>query len=246
MIPRLKSCHSIVAAVFISARRRCGARAERRPPEADAGRRRRRAASSPRRCASPSSPSTSRGASTRRSKSTDVLVVEDDVPQQVKSVRRMPASVLLLLGTGGDSTPSMRANTTRDVALCVIETLREGDRVAVIQFNGKTRQRCRAGRPTREAGRARAPKQARLRRAARVCRRPSCARSSCFESEPVGNRHLVLVTDGIEPRRDRSQDRCRLAWTRPSRGAGCRSDAPLIAAQTTLHVISYTEWRARR
>src|SRR5689334_915554 len=32
----------------------------------------------------------------------DVLVVEDDVPQQVKSVRRTPASVVLLLGTGWD------------------------------------------------------------------------------------------------------------------------------------------------
>ncbi|HYG82286.1 MAG TPA: hypothetical protein VD861_17955, partial [Pyrinomonadaceae bacterium] len=67
----------------------------------------------------------------------DVLVVEDDVPQQVKSVRRTPASVVLALGTGWDLDPIVRANTTRDVALSVIRNLREGDGLAVVQFNGK-------------------------------------------------------------------------------------------------------------
>src|SRR5829696_2286412 len=67
----------------------------------------------------------------------DVLVVEDDVPQQVKSVRRTPASVVLVLGTGWDLDPIVRANTTRDVALSVIQSLREGDRLAVVSFSGK-------------------------------------------------------------------------------------------------------------
>src|SRR5437763_6767593 len=68
----------------------------------------------------------------------DVLVVEDGVPQQVKSVRHVPASVVLLLGTGWDLDPELRANTTRDIALSVIGNLREGDRVAALQFNGRT------------------------------------------------------------------------------------------------------------
>jgi len=33
----------------------------------------------------------------------DVLVLEDGVPQQIKSVRHIPANVLLILDTGGDS-----------------------------------------------------------------------------------------------------------------------------------------------
>src|SRR5215211_224076 len=68
----------------------------------------------------------------------DVLVNEDNVPQQVKSVRRTPASVVLLLGTGWDLDPAVRANTTRDVALSVVRNLRDGDRLAVVQFNGRT------------------------------------------------------------------------------------------------------------
>ena len=67
----------------------------------------------------------------------DVLVVEDNVPQQVKSVRRTPASVVVALGTGWDLDPIVRANTTRDVALSFIEALRDGDRLAVISFSGK-------------------------------------------------------------------------------------------------------------
>src|SRR6201986_3822666 len=68
----------------------------------------------------------------------DVLVVEDDVPQEVKSVRRVPASVVLVLGTGWDLDPIVRANDTRDIALSVIQSLREGDSLAVLQFNGRT------------------------------------------------------------------------------------------------------------
>src|SRR5947209_6386363 len=68
----------------------------------------------------------------------DVLVVEDGVPQQVKSVRHVSASVVVLLGTGWDLDPSLRANTTRDIALSVIGDLREGDRIAALQFNERT------------------------------------------------------------------------------------------------------------
>src|SRR5829696_5155961 len=64
-------------------------------------------------------------------------LAEDDVPQLVKSVRRTPASVVVLLGTGWDLDPVVRANTTRDVALSLIRNLREGDSLAVVQFNGK-------------------------------------------------------------------------------------------------------------
>jgi len=57
----------------------------------------------------------------------DVLVIEDGVPQQVKSVRHVPASVVLLLGTGWDLDPALRSNTTREIALSVLGDLHEGD-----------------------------------------------------------------------------------------------------------------------
>lgn len=154
----------------------------------------------------------------------DVLVVEDNVPQQVKSVRRTPASVVLLLGTGWDLDPIVRANTTSAVALSVIRNLREGDSLAVVQYNGKvdtlqgwTGDKVEAARTVRSklvsgegSNLSRGMKRA----------------VELLSERPVGNRHLVIITDGID-----------------TAGSKDYEDAKrrLIASQTTLHVISYTE-----
>jgi VWFA-related protein len=154
----------------------------------------------------------------------DVLVVEDDVPQQVKSVRRTPASVVLALGTGWDLDPIVRANTTRDVALSVIEALRDGDRLAVVQFSGKvdtlqgwTSERAQAARAVRAklASGSGSNLSRALRRAAEL-----------LAEQPIGNRHLVIVTDGIDTASSKDYE---------------EAVRRLIASQTTLHVISYTE-----
>ena len=153
----------------------------------------------------------------------DVLVVEDDVPQQVKSVRRTPASVVLALGTGWDLDPIVRANTTRDVALSVIQNLRDGDRLAVVSFSGRTdtlqgwtEDRALAARSVKAklASGSGSNLSRALRRAVEL-----------LSEQPIGNRHLVLVTDGIDT-----------ASSKDYEDAVRR----LIASQTTLHVISYT------
>ena len=153
----------------------------------------------------------------------DILVVEDDVPQQVKSVRRIPASILLLLGTGGELNPAIRTGTTRSIALNLVSNLREGDQIAALQFNGRTeviqdwtteKERVtRALRSKLASGKGSNLSQAIARAAEQL------------QSRPVGNRHLVLVTDGVET---------------TSRLDGAEATRRLIAAQATLHVISYT------
>src|SRR5215208_781907 len=154
----------------------------------------------------------------------DVLVVEDDVPQQVKSVRRTPASVVLLLGTGWDLDPIVRANTTRDVALSLIRNLREGDSLAVVQFNGKvdtlqvwTGDKLEAVRAVRS--KLVSGEGSNLSRGVRRA-------VEMLSERPVGNRHLVIITDGIDT-----------AGTKDYEDAKNR----LVASQTTLHVVSYTE-----
>ncbi|HZT61353.1 MAG TPA: VWA domain-containing protein [Pyrinomonadaceae bacterium] len=153
----------------------------------------------------------------------DVLVVEDGVPQQVKSVRRTPASVLLVLGTGWDLDPALRANTTREIALSVIGSLRDGDRVAAIQFNDRTSvlqdwtlekaQAARAVKSKLASGQGSNLSRA-MKRAVEM-----------LASQPVGNRHLVLIADGIDTASSNEyQDAVK----------------KLIAAQATLHVISYS------
>lgn len=154
----------------------------------------------------------------------DVLVVEDDVPQQVKSVRRTPASVVLLLGTGWDLDPIVRASTTRDVALSVIRNLREGDSLAVVQYNGKVDtlqgwtgdklEAVRAVRTKLASGEGSNLSRG-IRRAVEM-----------LSERPVGNRHLVVVADGIDTASSRDYD---------------DATRRLVASQTTLHVISYAE-----
>ena len=153
----------------------------------------------------------------------DVLVVEDGVPQQVKSVRRTPASVLLVLGTGWDLDPALRANTTREIALGVLKDLREGDRVAALQFNERTSllqdwttERAQAAHALK--GKLSSGDGSNLSRAIKRA-------VEMLQTQPVGNRHLVLITDGIDTASSTEyQDAVR----------------KLIASQTTLHVLSYT------
>lgn len=171
----------------------------------------------------------------------DVLVVEDDVPQQVKSVRRTPASVILLLSTGGELNPAMRVSTTRDIALGVLSNLREGDRVAALQFNnrvevvhGWTADRAEAEYALRSRlafGRGSRLSQAIIRA------------TQVFEGQPAGNRHIVVVTDGVEaPGRIDAKDALLVLGvdTPESKAQAAEATRRIIAAQATIHVISYS------
>ena len=59
----------------------------------------------------------------------DILVLENGVAQQIKSVRRIPANVILVLDTGGELSGlggmSKRTSLTRDVAIEFLGRLRE-------------------------------------------------------------------------------------------------------------------------
>jgi VWFA-related protein len=154
----------------------------------------------------------------------DLLVLEDGEPQTIRSVRRTPASVLLLLDTGGFRNPAMRTNTTRDLAVRLISQLRAGDQVAAFQFGGKVeliqtwtsdqsvaihslKTKLSSGRNGR-------------------FQNALAAASVQLTSAPPGNRHIVLVTDGGESLLDKDD----LA----------ASMKQLYTTQATVHVISYT------
>jgi VWFA-related protein len=160
----------------------------------------------------------------------DVLVLEDGVPQQIKSVRHMPANVLLVLDTGGDSNGlgglSKKTSTTRDVALRVISRLREGDRIAVLQSSNQAELL--------------QPWTGDVDRVVRVLRTKLFAtkRSRIFETmtraaqllsdQPEGSRNVVLITDGVE--------------SPGGKVAVNEAIKQLVAARATVHIISYTEF----
>lgn len=159
----------------------------------------------------------------------DVLVLEDGQPQQIRSVRHIPANVLLLLDTGGGDLfgpggMTKRTNLTRDVALRLLSLLPQGDSIAVIQ----------------SADRADVlqPWTSDRNQVARILKTKMFAskRARIFESmvkaaqllsdRPEGSRHVVLVTDGVQ--------------TPGGKVELAEALKQLTASRATIHIISYT------
>jgi len=158
----------------------------------------------------------------------DLLVRENGIAQPLKSVYRMPASVLLLLDTGEELNRAKSVRLTREVAASLISTLRAEDQIAVVQVNNRVEllqpwttdqtnalkslnQLLPAKRSELQAGLSAAVEQ--------------------FSKIAPGNSHLVLVSDGVD-------------------AAGKQSDLreayqAILAANITLHVISYATLGAK-
>ncbi len=159
----------------------------------------------------------------------DVLVLEDGQPQTIRSVRRIPANVLLLLDTGGGDLVGLggmakRTSLTRDVALRVLTLLAKSDSIALIQSADRA-DVLQSWTSDRD-------------QVARVLKTKLFAskRSRIFESlvkaaqllsdRPEGSRHVVLITDGVQTPGGKVQ----LA----------EALKELTAARATVHIISYT------
>ena len=154
----------------------------------------------------------------------DLLILEDGKPQTISSVRRIPASVLLLLDTGGFRNPAMKTNATRDLAVSLVSQLRSGDQVAALQFGGKV-ELIQSWTEDQEVtihslkSKLSSGRNGRLKDAL-------AAASAQLKNAPPGNRHIVLVTDGGEFPVDEAD----LA----------QAMGQLYATQATVHIISYT------
>ncbi len=160
----------------------------------------------------------------------DILVLENGVPQQIKSVRHVPANVLLVLDTGGElsglSGASKRTGLTRDVAIALMNQLSDGTLIAVMQFSNsveliqpwtKDKQMALRAVKTKLAS----GKRARFSEAV-------VAAAHQVEDRPEGSRHVVFITDGVDTpggKTDRAEAIRRLAESR-----------------ATVHIISYTEF----
>jgi len=153
----------------------------------------------------------------------DVLVLEDGVAQQIRSIQRLPVNVLLLLDTG-NQLGLKNTNITSAVALRLISGIHEGNRIAVMQFAERpellqvfTTDKSAITKVLKT--KLRSGKTSRLSEAI-------AAAADQLKDTPAGTRHIVLVTDGIE-------------------GSGGRFNLPgslkqLNSIQASVHIISYT------
>jgi VWFA-related protein len=153
----------------------------------------------------------------------DLLILENGVRQEARSLQRAPASILLLLDTGGEINSAKNIRATREVARNLVASLGKQDQISVMQFNGKVellqdwttdRNQLTHVLDTKLlSGKGAALSTA------------IAAAVDQFRTQPVGRRHLVLITDGVES-----------AGTKPGRAEAIKG---LMASNAVVHVLSY-------
>jgi VWFA-related protein len=160
----------------------------------------------------------------------DILVLEDGVAQQLRSVRHVQANVLFVLDTGGELSGmggmSKSTSLTRAVASRLVSRLQEGATIAVMQSGNSTEML----QPwTTDKDTVLRTLKTKLISAKRSRISEAIANASVqLRERPEGSRHVVLITDGVDSpggKIDRAEAMKRL-----------------IAARATVHIISYTEF----
>ena len=160
----------------------------------------------------------------------DILVLEDGVIQQIRSVRHVPANVLFVLDTGGELSGlggmSKSTSLTRQVASQLVSKLQEGASIAVMQSGNATEML----QPwTTDKGAVLKTLKTKLISSKRSRISEAIADASVqLGGRPEGSRHVVMITDGVD-----------------SPGAKVNREQAmkkLIAARATVHIISYTEF----
>lgn len=153
----------------------------------------------------------------------EVLVLEDGVAQQVRSIQHLPANVLLLLDTG-NQLGLKNTNVTRDVAARIVDALGDGNRIAIMQFSERP-ELLQTWTTDKEMARKALKSKVHSGKTSRLSEAITAA-SGQFIEIPIGTRHIVLITDGVE-------------------GPGGKFNLPetlkqLNSIQASVHVISYT------
>jgi VWFA-related protein len=176
----------------------------------------------------------------------DILVLEDGVPQEVKSVQRVPGSVALLLCTSGDGNPVMRTNLTRDIALNLISHLRSDDQISILQFTSRVEllQDWTSDRSLLER-----TLRSKLHSGSGTRLAPALMQAVAqLQKQPIGDRHLVIIGDGVDvPPWAHYRDLMKALLPSEADEMKARSEMSLAvkelnATRASVFVISYQEW----
>lgn len=160
----------------------------------------------------------------------DVLVLEDGVAQQLRSLRHIPANVLFVLDTGGESTGlggmSKSSALTRRVASELVKRLQDGTSVAVMQA-GNSAEILQPWTTDKEAVLKTLKTKLTSTKRSRISEALVKA-SQELKDRPEGSRHVVMITDGVD-------------------SPGGKVDPAeairrLMSARATVHIISYTQF----
>lgn len=163
-------------------------------------------------------------------KKDDLLIVEEGTPQKIESMKKVPASVLFLLDTGGNLNFAKSLDMTRLTAKLLVEKLSDDNSIGVLQSYNKVET-------VSEWTGDRAAIQSDLDRKLFGGNRSRFSDSiraavKMFETRPLENRHLVFIGDGLDSVATASEREKALG--------------ELLAANVTVHVIAYNKMEAAR
>lgn len=155
----------------------------------------------------------------------DLVISEDGRLHQPTSLRRIPANVLLVLDVGNEISYAKRNKATAETARSLVNALQENDSVAVIQYGDRvdvlsdwTKDKAQASQVLTER------KLGFGRRSVFVYAMYKAI--EFFDKTPRENRHLILITDGVDSFNDK---KAKDAVTKK-----------LLSSDINVHVISYT------
>src|SRR5690606_29330842 len=125
----------------------------------------------------------------------DVVITDNDILHTPTSVRRIPASVVIVMDTGGEMRLVKSLEQTQKVAAAVVNSLREGDAIAVVQYSDKAEVLTEWS--TDKNAVLAAIAEARFGRHSAFADAIELAKKMLVR-EDIENRHLVLITDGTD------------------------------------------------
>lgn len=156
----------------------------------------------------------------------DILVLEDDVPQRVRSVRHLPANILMIVDMGSQISETGSTEATRRIAKRIIASLRANDQVAILQNSNRielledwTTDKHKLAHVFDPTSKFFTSNRSRL---------SQCliAAISKLRENPVGNSHVIIFTDGVE--------------SQSSQINFADTVKRMAETQATVHVITYS------
>lgn len=154
----------------------------------------------------------------------DLVIIEDGRLHQANSVRRIPASVLIMLDTGGELRQAKNISQTRETAKLLMRRLSSDTSIAVVEYHDKARV-------LTEWTKKREKIIEDLNKKLFFGRRSIFSdalelATAVLNGSNAENRHLVLISDGTDS-----------FWSDERRASAFQA---LLETDISVHVISYT------
>ena len=157
-------------------------------------------------------------------KKEDLVITENNVLHQASSVRRIPANVLIVMDTGGEMRQVKNIKQTRETAKSIVNALRTGDSVAVLQYHDRA-EIIAEWTSDKTAVLNILNKKTNFGKRSVFVNALNLA-TEFLQKNPIDNKHLVLITDGTDSIASEAE-----------KAAAMRK---LLSTDINVHVISYT------